>query len=512
MGTDASRTRVRARALAVAIMVVGLAGLAVDQPPARADVDVVSGMAYAARVNTAQGGLVPPTPAGVAGTASEGGDPAFDTGLVPSIPVSIPGVISIGVLHARTVGGGVAGENHLASVTSSGHVAGVSVSPTDLRLPPITLNSATARCTSDGDGSHGDVQISGGQAGGTRLPESPGPGTTIVIPDVARIVLNEQTVVNIPGVRTSIVVNAVHIELLSASGGPPIRDIVLGHVECAAEGPNVLVATTTAPTTSTTVAQADLSLAKTCDPGPVAPGMVVNCSVTVSNAGPSAAEMVSVSDDLPTGMSLLGTPSGDGFTCATGDPFTCVRPSLGANASATFTLAVRVGNVAPGSSLTNTATVSSTTADPDRRANAATATTGVVSCGITGAGLITGTSGDDVICGSAGPDRIAGLGGNDVIFGVGGDDQIMGGDGDDALLGGDGADSLSGDNGSDELFGGGGGIDRLSGGTGDDLLDTVDGTTDDFAAGGDHDLGDSCTVDPGDSTALCEASAGQGPT
>jgi uncharacterized repeat protein (TIGR01451 family) len=250
---------------------------------------------------------------------------------------------------------------------------------------------------------------------------------------------------------------------------------------------------------------ADLSLAKTCDPGPVAPGAVVNCSVTVANAGRSTAQNVSVSDDLPSGVSLVGTPSGGGFTCGTGDPFTCTLPSLPANASATFTFSAGVsGNATPGSSLTNSATVSSTTPDPAPGPNTATATTTVASCGITSAGDIIGTGGNDVICGSAGPDRIAGLGGNDVIFGLGGDDQLNGGDGNDTLLGDEGSDRLVGGNGDDRLTGGGGGVDRLSGDLGDDTLNTVDGSADDYAVGGEHVAGDTCVVDPADSIALCE--------
>jgi uncharacterized repeat protein (TIGR01451 family) len=234
------------------------------------------------------------------------------------------------------------------------------------------------------------------------------------------------------------------------------------------------------------VAEADLSVAKACDPGPVAPGAVVNCSVTVSNAGPSTALDVSVSDDLPPGVTLVGPPTGGGFTCGTGDPFVCTRPAV-AVGSATFTYAVQVGGVAPGSTLTNTATVSSSTADRNPAANTASASTSVVTCTITGAGDILGTGGDDVICGSAGPDRISGGAGDDVIFGLGG------------------ADLLSGGEGNDRLVGGGGGIDRLSGGPGDDILIVTDGAGDDFAAGGPHLAGDSCIVDGGDATAGCEA-------
>lgn len=99
------RPRVGARALAVAMIVGAVGGLAVAQPPARADVQTVIGLAYAARAMTLLGELVPPSPPGVTGIATEGRDPAFDTGLEASLPVSVPGVLSLGVLEARTAEG-----------------------------------------------------------------------------------------------------------------------------------------------------------------------------------------------------------------------------------------------------------------------------------------------------------------------------------------------------------------------------------------------------------------------
>ena len=134
---------------------------------------------------------------------------------------------------------------------------------------------------------------------------------------------------------------------------------------------------------------------------------------------------------------------------------------------------------------TATNTVVATIPVADRPFGVAVVSVSGVSCTITGAGDIIGTAGDDVICGSAGPDRIAGLGGDDAIFGSAGDDQLSGGDGNDTLHGGPG-------------------IDRLSGGPGDDTLDTVDGPGGDYAVGGQHATGDTCVVDPGDFTALCE--------
>lgn len=128
---------------------------------------------------------------------------------------------------------------------------------------------------------------------------------------------------------------------------------------------------------------ADLLVTKTCDPGPVAPGSVVNCSVTVTNAGPNEAQNVSVTDDLPPGLSLVGTPGSGGFSCGVGDPFTCTLGSLAPNTSAAFSFSTTVsGDVTPGSILSNPATVSASTPDPNSANNTASASTSVVACTI----------------------------------------------------------------------------------------------------------------------------------
>jgi len=161
-------------------------------------------------------------------------------------------------------------------------------------------------------------------------------------------------------------------------------------------------------------------------------------------------------------------------------------------------------NTPPGSSFTNSATVSSATFERNQADNTGRATTTVIACGITRNGDIAGTPEPDVICGSEGRDRIAALGGYEIIFGSGGDDEIIGGDGDERVFGGAGNDSLGGGNGNDELYGGTD-LDRLSAGPGDDLLNTVDGVADDASVGGEHVAGDVCQIDAGDVVTQCEA-------
>src|SRR5205085_8747393 len=149
------RRQPRAVALAVVMIVSGVGGLFLASGPASADVDSVSGRAYAANVNSSLlGNLVPPTPAGVQGSASESGPTSYDTGLQTAVPVNIPGLLAIGVLEARSQGSGVAGENHHGSSMSFARVGDVTVG-----LGSIAIGAVTAACVSDGDGSRSDVEL-----------------------------------------------------------------------------------------------------------------------------------------------------------------------------------------------------------------------------------------------------------------------------------------------------------------------------------------------------------------
>ncbi len=133
-------------------------------------------------------------------------------------------------------------------------------------------------------------------------------------------------------------------------------------------------------TASTTVnPSADLSVTKTDSPDPVTVGSNLTYTITVSNAGPSAAAGVSLNDALPAGTTFVSLASAAGWTCTTpavgaGGTVTCTIANLASGAPAVFTLVVRT--TAAGA-LNNTATVATTTTDPNAANNSATATTTV---------------------------------------------------------------------------------------------------------------------------------------
>src|SRR5207249_521153 len=138
-----------------------------------------------------------------------------------------------------------------------------------------------------------------------------------------------------------------------------------------------------ATATTTVRAQADLAITKTDSPDPVTPGGTLTYTITVSNAGPNAAASVTMNDPLPPQTTFQSMPTPAGWSCTTpaaGSPGTvsCTTATLAIGATATFTLAVQVSPAAlDGSTIANTATVSSTTFDTNLLNNTATATTTV---------------------------------------------------------------------------------------------------------------------------------------
>jgi LPXTG-site transpeptidase (sortase) family protein len=106
---------------------------------------------------------------------------------------------------------------------------------------------------------------------------------------------------------------------------------------------------------------ADLSIAKTDSLDPVVAGNTLTYTVRVDNFGPSDAVTVVVTDTLPTGVTFVSSSG-----CAedpNGVP-TCSLGNIAASASASYTITVDVDPSTSGT-ITNTATVSSDTADPN---------------------------------------------------------------------------------------------------------------------------------------------------
>jgi uncharacterized repeat protein (TIGR01451 family) len=135
---------------------------------------------------------------------------------------------------------------------------------------------------------------------------------------------------------------------------------------------NVFAFTFTAPGTG-----ADLAVTKTA-PQYAVIGSNVSYTITVTNNGPAAASGVAVTDTLPSGTTLVSCTAPGGAcngTASVSAPF----GSLASGATETATISVTApASVLGGTVLTNTATVSATTPDPNSANNSSTAGTTLV--------------------------------------------------------------------------------------------------------------------------------------
>ncbi|KQX05372.1 hypothetical protein ASC59_14605 [Leifsonia sp. Root1293] len=119
---------------------------------------------------------------------------------------------------------------------------------------------------------------------------------------------------------------------------------------------------------------ANLALTKTVSPDPAEAGGPVAFTMTVANDGPSPADDVVVTDPIPTGISVTDATSTQGTCDSDADAVTCTLGTLASGATATV---VVTGTSDPGStetSVTDIASVSSATSDPDLSDNTAGAT------------------------------------------------------------------------------------------------------------------------------------------
>jgi uncharacterized repeat protein (TIGR01451 family) len=173
--------------------------------------------------------------------------------------------------------------------------------------------------------------------------------------------------------------------LAAKASGAVITVVVTAPAGAASITNNVSVASATADpdsadnsdsVTTDVTASANLAITKT-GPVSVAAGGSIAYSLTVSNAGPSAADALLVTDTLPAGVTFV-LVDGAGWTCTHigSTSVSCSLPSLAAGATAPV-ITVVVTAPAAAASLSNTAAVTSATADPDLTDNSASAPTQV---------------------------------------------------------------------------------------------------------------------------------------
>ena len=126
-------------------------------------------------------------------------------------------------------------------------------------------------------------------------------------------------------------------------------------------------------TVNTLVADtADLSVTNIPNPVPVLAGATITYTQVVTNAGPSTATSVSLTETLPANTTAQTLTGPAGWTCTVATR-TCTNPTFAAgSATITYTLLVTAGTAA-GTAINETAGVTSAITDPNTTDNTATA-------------------------------------------------------------------------------------------------------------------------------------------
>ena len=128
---------------------------------------------------------------------------------------------------------------------------------------------------------------------------------------------------------------------------------------------------------TTVAASADVAITKSASTSPFSAGQAASYTLTATNNGPSDAQAVAVTDALPSGLTFSAAVPSQGSPCTQeAGTVTCNLGPLSAGAKATVIINVIV-NPSTSGTVTNTATVASTTPDPDVSNNTGSVTTPV---------------------------------------------------------------------------------------------------------------------------------------
>ena len=178
------------------------------------------------------------------------------------------------------------------------------------------------------------------------------------------------------GSATETCAPAVSCDLGTVPAGATETITVVVQVGTSITGDIINTATTTTTTagddpadntddhTVTVVEESDLTIAKTDSTDPAVAGELVTYTLTASNAGPSQATSVTVTDTLPAGVTFDSASAGCVFDGST--TVTCDAGTVGVGVPVLFDVTVRVDTDVPdGTVLLNNATVSAPSdADP----------------------------------------------------------------------------------------------------------------------------------------------------
>ena len=148
---------------------------------------------------------------------------------------------------------------------------------------------------------------------------------------------------------------------------------LINSVSVSADQADTNIGNNIASATTTVNKSADLSLSKVGIPDPVNAGDVLVYQLLVSNSGPSDAQNVVLTDNLPAGTTFMDATPG---CSAVAQAVTCSLGTVAAGSTRSLFIAVKVSQSTPdNTTLSNTATLSTNTPDPNSGNNSATDTT-----------------------------------------------------------------------------------------------------------------------------------------
>ena len=260
-----------------------------------------------------------------------------------------------------------------ATVTTSADLSVTKIGP-----PTIVAGTQilyTVAVTNNGPSDAQSLTLTDALPPGTTFQLSdpqPGPAFSCVNPPIGGTGTVSCTLATLPAGAT-----ATLILLYNVSASLPSGTTITNTASVSAATADPAPGNNSQSTSATVTTSADLSVTKS---GPATTLSNANMTyvVNVANAGPSNALSVTLTDTLPAGMTFVSVnqTGGPAFTCGGTGPVVCTIPSFAVGASASFNLTLLVpASVAAGSTATNTATISSTTFEPNASNNTATAMT-----------------------------------------------------------------------------------------------------------------------------------------